>query len=590
MAPEAADWATLTETAEHLIGSGQRKQAIALYRDWLEQTDSPLAYVIRFNLAVALSDAGRHDEALRAYREVIGTKPDFIQAYLNLGTLLERRGQVDEAMRLWRFAADLPGDDTPAGKGLRALALNNLGRVLENLSHLDEASAMLEQSLALDPGQPEVIQHWVHLRQKQCLWPVYPARDDIPLHRMLQATSPLALLGLSDNPRRQIEAAERFVRQRLPAEAEPPLCPLGGYRHERLRIGYLSSDFCLHPVSLLTAELFELHDRAAFEIHGFCWSREDGSPLRRRVVDSFDHYVPVGGMDDRAAAECIRAREIDLLIDLQGLTSGARPRILSLRPAPVQAGYLGFPGTSALPGVDYIIADRFVLPESAAGCFSEKPAWLPRVFQVSDRQRPVGPTPDRASCGLPDEAFVFCSFNNNHKITPEVFAAWMNILRRVPGSVLWLLADNPWARDNLRRQAENHGLSGERLVFAGRTSPEAYLARYPLADLFLDTFPFNGGATANDALWMGVPLLTCAGSTFASRMGGSLLHALGLDELIVANLADYEEKAVGLARGSRQLAAIREALADGRRTSALFDVPGLVRELEDLYRRIAVRA
>jgi predicted O-linked N-acetylglucosamine transferase (SPINDLY family) len=312
-------------------------------------------------------------------------------------------------------------------------------------------------------------------------------------------------------------------------------------------IAYCSSDFCLHPVAMLTAELFEQHDRERFEVFGFDWSREDGSALRQRIVGAMDHFERIHGLDDEAAARLIASREIDILVDLQGQTLGARANMLAYRPAPIQITWLGLPATTGLPFIDHVIADRFLIPEDAQRFYTERALYLPDVYQCSDRQRVHSPAPSRADCGLPEGAFVFCSFNNNYKITPVVFDAWMQILRRVPGSVLWLLADNPWAQHNLQREARARGVDAERLVFAGRALPPDYLARYAVADLFLDCTPFNGGTTANDALWMGLPVLTCAGQTFASRMAGALLTAARLPELITTDLGAYTERAVQLA-------------------------------------------
>jgi predicted O-linked N-acetylglucosamine transferase (SPINDLY family) len=278
---------------------------------------------------------------------------------------------------------------------------------------------------------------------------------------------------------------------------------------------------------MLTVELFELHDRDNFEVYGFDWSREDGSALRQRVIQAMDHFERIHGLSDEAAAQLIRKHEIDILVDLQGQTLGARANMLAYRPAPIQITYLGLPATTGLPFIDYVIADRFLIPEAAAANYSEKPLYMPDIYQVSDRQRLSAQPPTRASCGLPEDGFVFCSFNNNSKFTPDMFHAWMNILRQVPGSVLWLLADNPWAKENILREALANGVEEDRLIFAPRVSPEDYLARYAVADLFLDTYPFNAGTTANDALWMGLPVLTRAGQTFASRMAGALLTAAG---------------------------------------------------------------
>jgi len=294
-----------------------------------------------------------------------------------------------------------------------------------------------------------------------------------------------------------------------------------------------------------------------------------------------DHYFAIHHLTDEAAARLIASQEIDVLIDLQGQTSGARPNILGYRPAPIQITYLGLPATTGLPSIDYVIADRFLVPEQYARFYSETPLYMPDVYQVSDRLRVQGSAPTRASCGLPEQGFVFCSFNNSYKYTPVVFDVWLGLLSEVPGSVLWLLADNPAAEANLRAYAQSKGVSQERLVFATRVSPESYLARYLIADLFLDTFPFNAGTTANDCLWMGCPLLTLSGRSFASRMAGALLTAAGLSELIATSLDQYKAIALALATDPARCLSIRDRLRVVRQEGALFDTARFTRALEE---------
>ncbi|TAN48282.1 MAG: glycosyltransferase [Methylococcaceae bacterium] len=574
--------------AERLTLADQRDAAIALYRCWLQNTNSPLAYAAWFNMGVLLSETADHPASEAAYRKAIELNPNFIEARLNLGSQCERMGRIDEALDTWRGIVDSGKHTSPADTPKLIHALNHLGRVLEHNKRLHEAELMLERSIVLDPDQPDAIQHWVHLRQKQCAWPVYTRLPGLTDELMLKGTSALAALSAFEDPAQQLAVARSFVERKVKPLGEV-LCNPQGYRHDRLRIGYLSSDFCNHPVSILTVELYELHDRNKVEVYGFCTSPEDTSPLRARVIQALDHYVSIKEMTDAEAAQCIRAHEIDILVDLNGLTSGTRPDILSYKPAPVQVTYLGYPGTTALPAVDYVIVDKFLLPEELARFFSEKPLYMPHCFQINDRRRAVGATPTRADCGLPEQAFVFCSFNNNYKFTSEVFAAWMRILQRVPDSVLWLLADNEWARANLCRSAEQHGVDPQRLIFAPRVLPLEYLARFRCADLFLDTYPFNAGTTASDALWAGLPLLTYTGRTFSSRMAGSILTAIGLPELITDNLADYEEKAVSLANDRARVGALKSHIEQHRDTCTLFDSPRFVKDLEDHFERIAVR-
>jgi predicted O-linked N-acetylglucosamine transferase (SPINDLY family) len=579
----------LFTVAERLGAIQQGEQASALYRTWLEHTVSPIAYAVHFNHGVTLSNLHDDAGAEQAYRAAIALKPDFIEAHLNLGTQLERNGQPEEALTLWRAVLTFGDPHSSADQKLHVQALNNLGRLLEIRKQLQEAEHMLARSLTIDPDQTNAITHWVHLRQKQCEWPVYQPLGTISVETLMTSTSALAMLSASDDPALQLAAARRFVKDKV-APCTISLSSPQGYAHNRLRIGYLSSDFCSHAVSILTAELYELHDRNQVEVFGFCWSRDDGTPMRARVVKGFDHHIRIGEMSDEEAARCIRLHEIDILIDLHGLTSGTRPGIIAFHPAPVQMTYLGFPGSTALPAINYVLADRYVLPPELTPFFTEKPLYLPHTFQINDRQRAIGIKPSRAECGLPEQGFVFCSFNNNFKFTPDIFAAWMRILHRTPGSVLWLVADNEWVRANLHQAAQGHGIAPERVIFAARVAPENYLARYQVADLFLDTLPFNAGTTASDALWAGLPLLTCSGRTFASRMAGSLLHAVNLPELITNHLQEYEDKAVSLAQQPERIAAMKQQLHDNRLTCPLFDTPQLVRDLETIYQQVALRA
>lgn len=598
--PAATSWSPVFALAEQgrlpvieLLNAVEKMQAdhstplaISLYRTWLASNESPLAYAVWFNLGVMLADAGQHPAAADAYRHAIELRGDFLPARFNLGTAQEKLGQPEAALEVWRAVLELAPAVLAADQATHKLVLNNLGRLLEVRHQYREAEAYLKQSLVFDREQPDVVQHWLHLRQKQCAWPLladWPGPDP---ERALDSASALSSLALTDDPAVQREAARRFIAKRL-NPVRTRLAGRAGYAHRRLRIGYLSGDFCLHPVALLMIELFELHDREQFEIYGYCWSPEDGSGMRQRLLAALDHLVRIDGLDDEAAARRIRDDEIDILVDLQGLTSGARPNLLGWRPAPVQIAYLGFPGTTGHPEIDYLLADEYLVPAAQAAHYSEQPLYLPDCFQPSDRRRELAPPPTRGECGLPENGFVFCCFNNNYKITPEIFAAWMRILEAVPGSVLWLLADNPPARDNLLAAAGRHGIDPARLIFVGRAAPPVYLSRYRLADLFLDTTPFNAGTTANDALWQGLPLLTLSGRAFASRMAGSLLHTLGLDELVCASLADYQARAIEIARAPDRLAALRARLEAARASSPLFDMNRLSGNLEALYRRVA---
>jgi predicted O-linked N-acetylglucosamine transferase (SPINDLY family) len=577
----------LFEIASQFSAQGQDPLAAVLYQTWLKRNRTNHDHLVLFNLGVLLFSQNDMEGAREVYSRALYLEPNFLQPRFNLGLVYERLGQSDSATAHWLRIESQASADNPEQRPLLLLALNNLGRHYEDQGRYAEAVAALTRSLRIDHKQPDVIHHWVFLRAKQCVWPVYEPMDGLDEATMRQYTSALAMISLSEDPESQLAVARRFVHDKVNTKVKA-LAPKKGYLHKKIRIGYCSSDFCLHPVAMLTVELLELHDRDTFEVYAFDWSREDGSAIRERVINAVDHFERIHSLSDEAAAKLIREREIDILIDLQGQTLGARVNMLAFRPAPIQITYLGLPATTGLPFIDYVIADRFLIPESSAHFYSEKPLYLPDIYQASDRQRQVAPIPSRADCGLPENAFVFCCFNNNYKFSPAVFASWLRILDRVPGSVLWLLADNQWARENLLNFALAHGVSADRLIFAPRVSPENYLARFALADIFLDTFPFNAGTTANDALWMGLPVLTLSGETFASRMAGALLTAVGLEVLVTYSLADYEAKAVQLAEQPAECQRIRDHLGRAKETSALFDTPRFVRNLEAEFQRLVL--
>lgn len=577
--------ADMQRAADALAAQGQLPLAALLIRAWLQRGEGPARALALFQLGLLLTDDGDHAGARDAYLQAIERAPALAAARYNLGLCHQRLGDVDAAVAQWSWidAHAQPAD--PGQRALLVMALGNLARVHESAGRLGEALALQTRSLRLDPQQPELARAWLLLRARQCLWPVVEPLPGLDAAALRRQASGLMLATLSDDPAEQLAAARDYARHQLPAEL-PRLSPTRAYGHPRLRIGYASGDFWQHPVAMLTAEVFGLHDRHRFEVWAFDWSRDDGSALRRRVLAGFDHVEPLHTLDDAAAAARIRSLEIDILVDLQGVTQGARLGLLARRPAPVQLTWLGLPMTTGLPFIDHVLADRFLIPESEAVHHSERPLYL-ELFQPSDRQRQADAPPTRAACGLPDDGFVFCCFNNSHKLTPALFDTWMAILRQVPGSVLWLLADNPAVPDNLRREARARGVDAARLVFAPRTQPAAYLARYAVADLFLDCYPFNGGTTVNDALWMGLPVLSCAGRTCASRMAGSLLHAAGLPELVCADLPGYQQQAVALATTPGRLQRCRQVLQHQRQGGVLFDTPRLVRHLEHLYEQRA---
>jgi len=579
------------DAASRLQQAGAADAACLLYQNWVAATDSPLRYVACFNWGAILGEQRRHADAEAVYRMALAMAPHFAQASLNLGHQLEHLGRVEEALTEWRIVYENPN---PEGLGTDALslrlhALNNAARLLEQEKRYDEAEALMVRSLKLDPRQSDVAQHYVHIRQKQCAWPVYQTVGEVTHNHLLMSTSLLGMLDESDDPALQLLTSQRFVYEKVAKVTSAPLHK-GRQREGKVKIGYLSGDLHMHAVGLLSAELYELHDKKKFEVHAFSWSREDGTPLRARLKAAMDSYTPLHGVGDKRAAELIAEAGIDVLVDLQGLTSGARPGILAHRGAPIQVSYLGLPATSALPGVDWILADRFVMPPESLPYYTEKPIYLPHCYQVSDRKRVGSQAPTRTEAGLPEDGFVFCAFNNNHKMSEQVWRCWMRVLRQVEGSVLWLLADNPFAQANLTSVAVEEGIAPERLVFAPRAQPADYLARFTLADLFLDTFPYNAGTTASDCLWMGTPILTRSGKTYISRMAGSLLTAVGLPDLITTTIEEYEQRAVQIGRQPARAASYKRYLKEHGHSSPLFDIPATVRHIELEFERLALEA
>ncbi len=550
------------QLAEQIQQAGRTADAVALYGLWVQHTASADKHIALFNQGVIQINSGDIEGAENAYRHSLSLYPGFAQARINLGLLLERKGQYDDAMLVWSQVVSSGYLQGAVNIDMQTLALNHIGRLQEQLKRYDLAEHALTQSLQLKPKQADAIQHWVHLRSKQCKWPAMQAMPGVSVNAMLTGTSPLAMLALHDDPALQLMASQLFVQRKfnLPTQR---LCVNAPYQHERVRIGYLSGDLCTHAVGLLMADLLEAHDRSRFEIYAFDYSIEDGSAYRERLKNAFDHVVDIRAMDDATAAQAIASAEIDVLLDLHGLSSGARPGVLAMQPAPLQGTYLGFIGTTSLPWVQFVVTDRFALPESLTPYFSEKPLYVDGSFLPLNHMPTVACTQTRTELGLPEDAFVMACFSNVYKFNTEMFATWMNILKRVDDAVLWLLDDNDSATHELRKQVAYHGVGLDRVVFAKRTSHEQYRARMQLADVFLDTSPYNSGSTARDVLDCGLPMVTLSGRTFVSRMAGSLLHAIGMDDLITDSHASYENLVVDLANDRARLASYRRQLIDG---------------------------
>ena len=582
--------AALIGTAETLRALRAGALAAETYRTWLTHNAAhPLAYAARFNFSVTLTDLGDLPAARDVLMQTLADKPDFAPASINLGSILERLDDRPAAVAAWQSLANRLGTVNGDAIGHRCTALNQIGRVLEAARVDAPAEAVLRASLQIDPTQRLVAQHFVSLRQTQCAWPVLPADGPMPERDLLAATSPLSMAALIDDPVLQLANAQRYYA--LDAQAPAPVTvgswPAPGHIATRpLRIGYLSSDMREHAVGYLAAELFELHDRARVEVFAYyCGpAREDGVKARYRA--GADHWVDLSPLDDRQAALKIVRDGIDILVDVNGYTKDGRPKLSAYRPAPCIVNWLGFPGTMGSPHHHYIIADDFIIPEGDEKFYSERVLRLP-CYQPNDRLREVADTGQtRAEAGLPEKSFVFCAFNGPQKITPGIFAIWMAILHAVSDSVLWVLCPETATADALRAHASGAGIDPQRLVFAGRMVNAAHLARYRLADLFLDTAPYGAHTTASDALWMGLPVLTCPGNSFAARVCGSLVRAAGLPELVCDGWDIYQRLACALAQDRPYLAALTARLRQARSQSVLFDTPLLVRSLEKLYETI----
>jgi protein O-GlcNAc transferase len=541
----------------------------------------PEIATVHTNLGLALADIGHFQEAAASHRQALKLQPDLALAHNNFGTALLALGKFEEAGTSYRRALELQPDF--------AEAYGNLGDALRRLERFEEAAASFRRARELKPGFGQAMAQHVFMERTICDW-----RDMAPVREaFLEAARSdergalaFAFLAIADDPVLQLQMARHDSRT-LGDAAGSALWQGQRYEHAKIRLAYLSADFYEHATAYLMAELFERHDRSRFDLYAISYGRNDSSSMYRRLTKAFDHFVDASGLSDYEAATRIRNAEIDIAVDLKGHTREARPRILGYRPAPIQVNYLGYPGSMGADFIDYAIVDPFVVPLDQQVNFMERLVYLPDCYQVNDSKREIAQsTPSRQECGLPEGAFVFCCFNNNYKLTPALFDIWMRLLKAVPGSVIWLLGDNEWAVANLRGEARARGVEPERLIFAPRMSLADHLARHRLADLFLDTLPYNAHTTASDALWAGLPVLSCAGQGFAARVAGSLLGAVGLPELVVGSLGEYEDMALGLATQPGRLQALRKKLAQNRLRTPLFNTDRFRRHIEAAYIRM----
>ncbi len=594
------------------------KVALALDRLDVASADFERALVLSPGFADALFNLGnlqarerRFEEALASYNGVLSIDGTRWEAFNNRGNVLRTLGRFDEALQAYGAAiAAARNEATPYFN--RGGVLFDLQRVQDALADFDaavarqpdyveaihargcalrflrrhaEAAESFAEVLRLNPDFPNALGDAIHARMQICDWTGYEeavrSLDEGALEGRLRSV-PFVLLVHLGNPIAQLACARTYARANYSVEPLPRRPR--SVRHDRIRLAYVSSQFHEHAGAHLIAELLERHDRHRFSLLGMSIGPDDSGAMRERLMRSCDEFIDVRSLTDADAAALLRYREVDIAIDLSGYVEYARPGILALRPAPIQVSFLGYPGTTGAEFIDYLIADSVVVPAAHEGHFSESVVRLPGSYQVNDSRRRIGEgVPTRAEAGLPGEGFVFCCFNNVSKITPFVFDVWMRLLRNVDGSVFWLLDGGPVAGHKLRGEAEARSVDPRRLVFAPKLPVAEHLARHRLADLGLDTLPCNAHVTASDALWAGLPLLTCSGETFASRVAASLLHALNLPELVTASLAEYEARAITLARSPSALQSVREKLARERSQGPLFDTELYRRHIEAAY-------
>jgi predicted O-linked N-acetylglucosamine transferase (SPINDLY family) len=544
-------------------------KAIVFKRDYAEAFN---------NRGITLQELKRFDESLASCDQAIVFKPDYAEAFNNRGVVLQDLKRFDEALASYDKAIALKPD--------YAEAFNNRGVALKELKRFDEAHKSYEKAFAIKPDHKYAFGGLADSALRICDWTrTEKLVDEIKSHVATRKSiiSPFTLLGYSGDAALLLNCAQSYVAHKIPTL---PRSLWNGtiWRHDKIRIAYLSADFRQHAVAYLMAEVFELHDRSRFEVLGISFGPDDKSDMRSRLIKSFDIFHDARFESDDDVAKLMHRFQVDVAVDLMGYTRDSRPGIFSYRPAPIQVNYLGFQGTMGADFIDYVIADKVVLPFDQQSYYTEKIVHLPDCYLANDSQRKIAVhNPTRVATGLPESGFVFCCFNNNYKITTPVFDVWMRLLQAIDGSVLWLLQDNNSAETNLRKEAAARGIDPGRLVFAIRMPLEDHLARHRLADLFLDTLPYNAHTTASDALWAGLPLVTCYGESFAGRVAASLLNAVGLPELIASDLEEYQALALKLARDSSLLASIKAKLAHNRDTYPLFNSKRFTRHLEAAY-------
>jgi protein O-GlcNAc transferase len=536
--------------------------------------DYPEAY---FNRANAQRELRRYGDALAGFDRALALKPDYAEAWSNRGNLFQELRRYAEALASYdRALAVKPGYAEPHA---------NRGKTLHKLSKFSDAVASYDKALAIKPDLRSVRASRLYAKMLMCDWAnVAAERSDLcaAVEKDEDSAAPFELIAFSQSPAEQLKCARDCVAESYPA-FDKKLWNGERYNHDKIRIAYMSRDFYGHPVGYAVAGMFEQHDRTRFEPVAISLMYRDDA-VARRIKNAFEVYVEGAERSDREIAELVRDLEIDILVDLLGFTAGNRTDVFAHRPAPIQVNYLAYPGTMGASYFDYIVADPTVIPAEHQQFYEERVVWLPDSYHINDNRRPrPEATPTRSECGLPEGAFVFCSFNTPYKITPEMFDIWMRLLQKIENSVMWIYGTAS-VIGNLRREAEKRGVAPERLIDAPRKPFAEHLARLRQADLFLDTLPYGAHTTANDALWAGLPVLTCVGQNFPGRVGASVLNAIGLPELITHSLEEYEAMALRLAQDRELLASLKARLLRNRDTYPLFDTERSTRHIESAYR------
>lgn len=578
------DVAAISET---LSLAGRTDLSINLYRSWIGANfGHELLYAAHFNLSAVLTGTGRHHEALAALETVTALNPSFLPAYSCLGQGYEAIGAKDKAVTAWNRLTNVLGNVTAETIALKSDALDQMGRIMRESGFTAIAEKVFRQELAISPAKRIPAEQVIRDRMVRCDWPAFKPSEGLDIETQIRACPSFLHFGYVDDPLFHLASTRNRITRRggYRVPRLPEVKPSDRTFHRRIRVGYLSSDLREHASGYLTAEMFEIHDKSKIEVFLYCTHKPNNSDtITARIRSAAEHWTDISGLSDIEASNVIRNDGIDILVDMNGHTSGDRLNVVAMCPAPVNVNWLGFPGSMATPYHHYIIADNWTIPPENEIFYSEKVLRLP-CYQPNDRKRIVSDArPTRADAGLPENKVVFSCLCAGWKITEPMFERWMTIMAAVPDSVLWLLETGSEFPANILSAAKKHGINEDRLIFAKPVRNRDHLARLPLADLFLDTFPCGSHTTASDALWMNVPILALAGRSFASRVCGSLLHASGIPDLICLDPKDYVSKAVALARDKTKLSTYSERLRKTKFSQTLFNTDIYVSQIEDLY-------